>query len=381
MRVNMKKTITIKRLIYRGESRLMLHFSYDPVLIDILKHFEDSRWSRTLQCWHIPDGREQLPVLFDAFRGKAFLDYSDLKNRKTSGIKIGAKANQEGVLLHEKDREYLEQFRLWMKYKRYSESSISNYTASLRTFLLFLYPKSGGDVSREDMVRFVNEYVIPRQMSYAYQNQVVNAAKLFFREIMKLELDVDKFERPRREHKLPNVLSREEVRRILETPVNLKHRAMLSIIYACGLRRSELLNLKISDIDSKRGLLVIRQSKGRKDRIVPIGEKILGLLREYYKLYRPVIWLFEGQKKGIPYSPESLAKVLVNASKKAGIRKPVTLHWLRHSYATHLLESGTDLRYIQELLGHSSSKTTEIYTHVSTKNLQKIISPFDNLDK
>jgi integrase/recombinase XerD len=186
-------------------------------------------------------------------------------------------------------------------------------------------------------------------------------------------------ERPRREHRLPNVLSKEEVKAILAAPVNLKHRAMLSLIYACGLRRSELLNLKPADVDSNRKLLIIRQGKGNKDRVVAISEKTIGMLRDYYKAYRPKVWLFEGQVSGEKYPEESLAKVLKNSCAKAGIKKPETPHWLRHSFATHLLESGTDLRYIQELLGHKSSKTTEIYTHVSIKSLQKIRSPFDDL--
>jgi integrase/recombinase XerD len=132
-------------------------------------------------------------------------------------------------------------------------------------------------------------------------------------------------------------------------------------------------------IDSKRNIVLLKNSKGKKDRIVPLSLKILELLREYYKVYKPRTYLFEGQEVGNPYSNKSLQSVLKQALTKAGIKKPATLHWLRHSYATHLLESGTDLRYIQELLGHNSSKTTEIYTHVSTKNIQQIKSPFDDL--
>jgi integrase/recombinase XerD len=174
------------------------------------------------------------------------------------------------------------------------------------------------------------------------------------------------------------VLSREEVKLIVEAHGNIKHRAMLSLIYACGLRR-KLINLKPADVDSKWHVLIIRQAKGRKDRIAPISEKLIEVLREYYKAYRPQMWLFEGQIAGSKYNAKSLEHVLKQSVKKAGIKKPVSLHWLRHSYATHLLESGTDLRYIQELLGHKSSKTTEIYTHVSTKSIQNIISPFDTL--
>ena len=155
---------------------------------------------------------------------------------------------------------------------------------------------------------------------------------------------------------------------------------MLSLIYSCGLRRSELLNLKPNDIDSNRRVIIIRQAKGKKDRIAPLSEKILAMLREYYKAYKPATWLFEGQEIGNQYSEKSLESVLKQALAKCKITKPVSLHWLRHSYATHLLENGTDLRFIQEILGHKSSKTTEIYTHVSTKSLQKIKSPFDDLD-
>ncbi len=154
---------------------------------------------------------------------------------------------------------------------------------------------------------------------------------------------------------------------------------MLSLLYACGLRRSELLNLKPGDVDSSRHMLIIRNAKGYKDRLVPVSDKIIGMLREYYIAYKPGTWLFEGQYPGSRYSARSLEQVLKNALIRARITKPVTLHWLRHSYATHLLESGTDLRYIQKLLGHKSSKTTEIYTHVSQKSLQKIRSPFDAL--
>ncbi len=154
---------------------------------------------------------------------------------------------------------------------------------------------------------------------------------------------------------------------------------MLSLIYSCGLRCGELLNLRPENIDSKRGLVLIKQAKAKKDRIVPLSLKILDLLREYYKTAKPINWLFEGQTKGEKYDERSLQNVLKQSLAKTGISKPATLHWLRHSFATHLLENGTDLRYIQELLGHNSSKTTEIYTHVSNKQIQRIVSPFDTL--
>ena len=166
---------------------------------------------------------------------------------------------------------------------------------------------------------------------------------------------------------------------IISAPTNQKHKTMLSLIYSCGLRCGELLALQPHHIDSKRNIVLLKNSKGKKDRIVPLSPKILELLRDYYRVYKPKTFLFEGQKEGTPYDARSLQLILKQALKKTGITKPATLHWLRHSYATHLLESGTDLRYIQELLGHNSSKTTEIYTHVSTKSIQQIKSPFDDL--
>ncbi len=178
---------------------------------------------------------------------------------------------------------------------------------------------------------------------------------------------------------MPNVLSKEEVKKILNAHSNIKHKTMLSLIYSCGLRRSELLNLKPNEIDSKRNVVIIKQGKGKKDRIAPLSPNILVLLREYYKTHKPLAYLFEGRKAGTKYDERSLGEVLKQAVEKVKIRKPVSLHWLMHSYATHLLESGTDLRYIQEILGHKSSKTTEIYTHVSTKSLQNVKSPFDDL--
>ena len=207
--------------------------------------------------------------------------------------------------------------------------------------------------------------MMPRKLSQSYQNQAVNAARLFFKTILGSKIITEQLERPRKEHKLPNVLSKTEVLQILEATQNPKHRTMLSLIYACDLRRSELLNLRLDDVNSNRHMLVILNSKGKKDRIIPISDKTIDMLREYYKKHKPKEWLFEGANAGEKYSEEALNRILKNALLKTTINKPVTLHWLRHSYATHLLEAGTDLRYIQELLGHKNSKTTEIYTYIS----------------
>ncbi|MFM7340722.1 MAG: tyrosine-type recombinase/integrase [Bacteroidota bacterium] len=281
--------------------------------------------------------------------------------------------------MNSESKEAIIRFEKWLLSKRYSKSTMKTYCDALRVFFTFHKAITIQHITIQHIIQFNTEYIIERGLSISYQNQFVNALKLFYLIIRNTNLIIENIARPRREHRLPNVLSKEEVKLLLNTIKNLKHRTMLCVLYSCGLRSRELLNLQPIHIDSKRNIIIIKQSKGKKDRIVPLSPKILEMLREYYRYYKPKTYLFEGQNIGELYDSRSLQLVLKQAVRKAGIHNPVTLHWLRHSYATHLLESGTDLRYIQELLGHSSSKTTEIYTHVSTKNIQQIKSPFDDL--
>jgi integrase/recombinase XerD len=221
--------------------------------------------------------------------------------------------------------------------------------------------------------------VTERKVSISYQNQSINAIKFYYERVLGGQRKVYLVERPRSEHTLPVVLSQQEIQAILKIPTNLKHRAILTTIYSAGLRVSEALNLKMSDIDSNRMQIRVEQAKGKKDRYTLLSPKTLELLRSYYIAYKPATWLFEGAS-GQKYSDRSIQFILKDAVTKAGIQKRVTVHTLRHSFATHLLENGTDLRYIQSLLGHESSRTTEIYTHVTTRGFDKIKSPLDNLD-
>ena len=267
----------------------------------------------------------------------------------------------------------------FMQSKRYSKNTIDVYVDSLKSFFNFYADLKPAEISNEHVIRFDNEYILKKELSISYQNQFINALKIFYKVVEHKSIDLAALHRPKTERRLPSVLSKEEIKIILDTPKNTKHRNMLCLIYACGLRSGELLNLVPSDLDRNRNLLIIRQSKGKKDRIVPLSSKIINMLDDYIKVYKPLKYLFEGERAGSMYSARSLQSVLKASVTAAKISRPVTLHWLRHSYATHLLEAGTDLRYIQELLGHSSSKTAEIYTHVSTKNLRNIVSPFDSL--
>lgn len=340
-------------ITHRKEKRIAVYFEKNQELITRIKKLEGSRWSHTLGVWHLPD-------------------------TETNRIKFKL-PSIASTLPSDEALTQLNKFKYWMHSKRYSESTITVYSDALKTFLLFYREKSLAEINNQDVINFNNDYILKNKLSESFQNQMVNAIKLFFKTIRDTKIEIEKIHRPKRAKVLPNVLSKEEVKAILEAHSNLKHKMMLSLIYSCGLRRSELLHLRPISIDSKRNIVLIKNAKGKKDRIAPLSPKILEMLRNYYKECKPTVWLFEGRIQGEPYSEKSLQNVLKQALFKAGITKPVTLHWLRHSYATHLLENGTDLRYIQELLGHNSSKTTEIYTHVSTKSLQKIKSPFDDL--
>lgn len=351
----------VEPLTHKGEKRLLLRFSNRRDWNELARELEGARFSITLKGWHLADTPENRIKL------KLPLDQSaDL-----------AKQTLKDLPTHSK--EAIEKFERWMQSRRYSVNTIRTYADALRTFLKFFADRPVESLTNEDVIRFNNDYIRARNCSLSLQNQVVNALKLFFAHVMHTQIVTEAIHRPRNEHKLPNVLSKEEVKALLATLGNLKHRTMLSLIYSCGLRCGELLALKPEHVDSDRNLLIIRQGKGFKDRVTPLSEKTIALLREYYKAYRPKVFLFEGMYEGMPYDARSLQQVLKSAVKKAGIQKRVTLHWLRHSYATHLLEAGTDLRYIQEILGHKSSKTTEIYTHVSTKQIRNIVSPFDQL--
>ena len=338
---------------HHGKKRIAVEFPNQIELINRFKKLSGSQWSRSLKVWHLPDNN---------------------KYRKMYNLPLKF---EEGLLLDTITN--IETFTHWLKSKRYSENTIKTYTECVSIFFQFFKHKKAEEISNKDIIHFNNEYILKRKLSATYQNQFVNGLKLFYRVVDNKEIDVNLIHRPKTERKLPRVLSKEEVKLILEAHGNLKHRTMLSLIYACGLRRSELLNITFKDINRERLTLHVFQSKGKKDRVVPLSPKILVMLEDYYKAYKPKVWMFEGQVAGTQYSPKSLQCVLKQALEKAKITKPVTLHWLRHSYATHLLENGTDLRYIQELLGHNSSRTTEIYTHVSTKSIANIKSPFDSL--
>jgi len=368
----------VKKLILRNDFRenqpiITINFRYDYEIKELVKRFPGCNWDNKRRIWWVSYSEKRIAELITFFKDKVWLDYNDCKE-VVGSVKFPDIPKLDKLL-----GEEVGKFENWMRNKRYSESTVKTYKESVIIFLRFLENKEIHEIVNNDLERFNSEYILFRGYSSSYQNQVVNGIKLFFKNRRGIKFNPEIVYRPKTEKTLPNVLSKEEVARILNAPVNLKHRLMLMLLYACGLRRGELLKLKLEHIQRERGLLLIKQGKGKKDRLVTLPAPLIIEIEKYYRSYKPREYIFEGQKGGT-YSEKSLAEVLKNAVQKAGIKKQVTPHWLRHSYATHLLERGTDLRYIQELLGHNSSRTTEIYTHVSRKSLQGIKSPFEDLD-
>lgn len=262
---------------------------------------------------------------------------------------------------------------------RYSRNTIKTYENCFSEFINYWNTKELVKIDQGDIQRYLLYLVQERQVSTSYQNQAINAIKFYYEKVLNGPRRVYYIERPIKEKTLPTVLSEEEVRSILNKVTNLKHKCLLMVCYSGGLRISEALNLKPADIDSSRMLIVVKGGKGKKDRVTLLSVKLLHLLREYYKKYKPNEYLFAGQMGG-KYSARSAQKVMKEASRKAGVKKKVTLHTLRHSFATHLLENGTDIRYIQSLLGHASPKTTQVYTHITTKGIDQIQNPLDKLE-
>jgi integrase/recombinase XerD len=264
-----------------------------------------------------------------------------------------------------------------MKYCRYSDNTIKMYVHYVQLFLDY-FNTDPKHITEDQIRAFMFQSVFEEKRSYSSQNIMINALKMFYLYVVKRTINEEIFIRPRKNRYLPEVLSKEEIQAIIKSIKNLKHRTLISTIYSCGLRISEVINLTLRDIDSSRMIVYIRQSKGRKDRIIPLSQKLLSQLREYWREYKPNYYLFEGVANN-PYSSNSISNILENAVFRCKINKKVTVHTLRHSYATHLMEAGVNLRFIQAILGHSNIKTTEIYTHVSKVNLKDVYSPFDEL--
>ena len=367
------KNIVIKHLKSNGQNVIGLFFKYDNELIDLIKNIE-GKWSPELQCWCVPNSSNQYQILYDTFRGIAWLEFPKKKDGKFD-VGVKEKSIEQQSVLNLIELVPME-YKNMLERRRYSPNTIRTYLSCFNGFLNHFHPKSPDELTEEDIMDYQHFLVKQKKVSISAQNQYINSIKFYYEKVKRGEKKDYYIDRPRKEKKLPTVISEEDVLRMLNITSNVKHKCLIAMLYSTGMRRSEILNLKKGDIDIERKQVFIRGGKGMKDRVSILSNSFIEVLKAYVRLYKPNYWLFEGPSRG-QYSETSLSNVVKKASKKAGIPKNVSPHTLRHSFATHLIERGTDIRYVQTLLGHNSLNTTQIYTHISDHSLQKIKNPLD----
>lgn len=343
--------------ISKAENKLTITFDYSPERVEKVKSIKGYRWNPEKKEWTVPFCDENINTLKKLFRSEQ-INIDFMSNDKNNKI-LGAVEEQ-------------------MKLKGYSFKTRKAYIKHLKVFAGFI-DKDLDSVDKGDIRSFILFLLDEQKTSHSYANQAISSIKFLCNDTLNQKQEIEALPRPKKEKYLPNVLSFEEVSKILNTLNNEKHKTILFLVYSAGLRVGEVVRLRLEDIDSKRMLIHVVQGKGRKDRYTLLSEIALKQLRKYYSLYKPETWLFPGQNQKEFLTERTVERIFEKACILARIDKKVSVHTLRHSFATHLLESGTDLRFIQELLGHSSSKTTEIYTHVTQKNLANIMSPLDKL--
>ncbi len=354
-----------------------IKFTPDKLIQNLVKGRPNPKWSKRYDMAYIPNTKGNLGIIFNTFKGVVWINY----NRFSTNKPVNTKNETVDVAWFRK-RKPIPDYRLCpegyllkLELKRYANSTIKTYVSFFEMFINFHKDKELNSID-EGEIRVFLQSLIQKKVSNSYVNQAINAIKFYYEVVLGMPNRFYELERPRKVSKLPTVISKEEILSIIESTNNIKHRCIVQLLYGSGLRRSELLNLKPNNVDSKRMLVRVINSKGGKDRQTLLSKKTLHDLRLYFAEYRPKVYLFEG-RNGKKYSGESVLSIVKNAAAKSRIPVKVTPHVLRHSFATHLLESGTDLRQIQVLLGHSSTKTTEIYTHVATNTFESIKNPLD----
>jgi site-specific recombinase XerD len=366
-----KPTILLKKVAHRDDVQLLVLFDFNRILIDQIKELQGYKWSKTLRGWYTTFTPNNVAILKDKLKNEVIFK---LHSSIYQTVTVKTKRPQRNI--SDKNTLVLNLYVKYLQGKRYSESTIKTYATFIADFFDYLKDTDLVTLTNKNVELFIEDVFIPRKYSISSQRQFISAVKLFKAFYPECKIDEIELKRPKRSKLLPLVLSKEEIIDLLRYTKNLKHRAALAMIYSAGLRISELLNLQLNHIDVDRRQIIVKNSKGRRDRNIILAESFIPLLLNYLNSYNPTLFFIEG-KPGEKYSAESVRSFLKRSCEYAKITKRVTPHTLRHSYATHLLENGIDIRYIQELLGHAKPETTMIYTHVSKKDLLQIKSPLD----
>ena len=382
-------TVTLKALFDRSQESIGIYFPFSPSVSNLVKTVPGAKWSRTHTCRYIPLDKQRYQLLLKVIDKNAVIENSELKRylqqRKAvipAENKPVTKATANLILTYPlscSNTEALNNYKDMLLLKAYSPKTIRTYCNAFHHLLRLLKERNVADLSKKEILSYLLWLITKKGYSEVHIHTVINAIKFYYEKVLGRQLEFYGVPRPKKPWKLPEVLATEEVASLISKVDNVKHKAMLMTGYSAGLRVSEIVGLRLRDIDSKRMMIHIHGAKGKKDRMVPLSQKLLMVLREYVGQYKPKVYLFEGQGS-TAYSTRSVQLVLAESKRKAGIAKKGSVHSLRHSYATHLMESGTDIRFIQELLGHNSITTTMRYAHVSKKDIRKIESPLDKLN-
>jgi site-specific recombinase XerD len=351
----MKSKVQYEIGIHQEKPVIFIKFEYNANLTLRIKKLVGSKWSQTNKSWYVPDN----------------ITYRQLFQLETEYLhKLQfAKISQNNQIA-------LIRFVETMQLKGFSPNTIKTYQNEFSQFLIAIKSKDVTTIDAEKIRSYILYCINHLKNSEQTIHSRLNALKFYYEKVLFREKLFLEIPRPKKSLTLPKTIHVQDLKKMFEQTKNLKHNTLLKLAYGMGLRVSEIINLKIEDIDSYSMRVLIEKSKGKKDRYVNLPETILLQLREYYKEYKPKKYLFEGQYGG-QYSIRSAQQVFKNAMKSANINKSIGIHSLRHSFATHLLENGTDIRFIQELLGHNNIKTTLIYTQVTNQSIKKIISPLD----
>ena len=368
------KQITLKHLLIDEEKKIGLQFYPDKVIQAMIKQLPSPKWHSEFLMVSLPNTKENLNLIFNTFRGVAWVNGKHFFGQSEGKEIIPQDMNSLR-------KTYLENSRVPLEYidtlerQHYAFNTAKVYLSHFDRFLKHFKHFEIRVITDLEINQYLN-YLTQQKRSKSFINSSINAIKFYYEVVMGMPNRFYSVSRPRKDEKLPKVLSKVEILKMIELTTNIKHKCIISLLYSAGLRRSELLSLKIEHIDSKRMIIKVLGAKGNKDRNTLLSKNVLEDLRNYFKEYRPQEFLFEGEKGG-QYSGKSIENIVKQAAVRAGIKNHVSPHILRHSFATHLLEAGTDLRYIQVLLGHNSTRTTEIYTHVATHQFTTIKNLLD----
>ena len=386
--------ITLNPLLHRQKENIAICYAAGSKLNSMVKKIKNAKWSHTNKCWYVPLCRENYNSILIMFKDEAHIDNSGLKAwlQKKQQVQATLPEDRPAITakklvkspafnLCDENIVALQQFVQHLTLKAYSPSTINTYRNELIQLLQLLKQKDVNSLTADDLKRYMQYAMEKEGISENTAHSRLNALKYYFEQVLGREKFFWEIPRPKKPQLLPKVFSQDEIAAIINSVANKKHKTMLMLAYSAGLRVSEVVLLKTYDVDSSRMTIFISAAKGKKDRIVGLSPVLLVMLRDYALQYKPGKkgYLFEGSTKGKPYSSRSLQEVIQEAKKKAGVIRPGSIHSLRHSFATHLVEKGTDVTMIQKLLGHNDIKTTLKYLHTSNKDIIKIISPLDDL--